>query len=50
MWCGNAIKPDCDWQQGRCPHRPKKQLSLATSTIVVAVVALVLALALSIAN
>jgi hypothetical protein len=20
--CGSTIKIDCDWQQGRCPHRP----------------------------
>jgi hypothetical protein len=20
--CGNTIKVDCDWQQGRCPHTP----------------------------
>ncbi len=19
--CRQAIKPDCDWMQGRCPHR-----------------------------
>jgi hypothetical protein len=19
--CGNEIKPNCDWRQGRCPHR-----------------------------
>jgi hypothetical protein len=19
--CGNEIKTNCDWQQGRCPHR-----------------------------
>jgi hypothetical protein len=19
--CGNEIQIDCDWQQGRCPHR-----------------------------
>jgi hypothetical protein len=20
--CGQVIDPACDWQQGRCPHRP----------------------------
>jgi hypothetical protein len=20
--CGEQIKPDCDWRQGRCPHLP----------------------------
>jgi hypothetical protein len=20
--CGEEIKVDCDWQQGRCPHTP----------------------------
>lgn len=20
--CGDEIKPNCDWRQGRCPHRP----------------------------
>jgi hypothetical protein len=20
--CGGEISPDCDWRQGRCPHRP----------------------------
>jgi hypothetical protein len=20
--CGEQITTDCDWQQGRCPHRP----------------------------
>jgi hypothetical protein len=20
--CGTEAKPDCDWRQGRCPHRP----------------------------
>jgi hypothetical protein len=20
--CGGYVKPDCDWQQGRCPHQP----------------------------
>ena len=20
--CGDEIKPDCEWRQGRCPHRP----------------------------
>jgi hypothetical protein len=20
--CGSYVKPDCDWRQGRCPHRP----------------------------
>lgn len=20
--CGDEIKSDCDWRQGRCPHRP----------------------------
>ena len=24
--CGNISQPDCDWQQGRCPHRPPSGL------------------------
>jgi hypothetical protein len=20
-FCGKDVKPNCDWQQGRCPHR-----------------------------
>jgi len=20
--CGTIPRPNCDWQQGRCPHRP----------------------------
>jgi hypothetical protein len=20
--CGEEIKPNCDWRQGRCPHLP----------------------------
>lgn len=20
--CKKPVKPDCDWNQGRCPHRP----------------------------
>ncbi len=20
--CGETVKTDCDWRQGRCPHRP----------------------------
>ena len=20
--CGQYYTPDCDWRQGRCPHRP----------------------------
>jgi hypothetical protein len=20
-FCGTDVKPNCDWQQGRCPHR-----------------------------
>ena len=20
--CGDTVKPNCDWRQGRCPHRP----------------------------
>ena len=20
--CGENIRSDCDWRQGRCPHRP----------------------------
>lgn len=20
--CGEEIRPNCDWQQGRCPHLP----------------------------
>jgi hypothetical protein len=20
--CYETIRPDCDWRQGRCPHRP----------------------------
>jgi hypothetical protein len=20
-YCGDSIKPECDWRQGRCPHR-----------------------------
>ena len=20
--CGEDIKPNCDWRQGRCPHQP----------------------------
>ena len=28
--CRQAVRPDCDWNQGRCPHRPES----ATITIV----------------
>ena len=24
--CGKIPQPDCDWQQGRCPHRPPNGL------------------------
>lgn len=20
--CGEEVRPNCDWRQGRCPHRP----------------------------
>jgi hypothetical protein len=20
--CGDEVKPNCDWRQGRCPHLP----------------------------
>ena len=21
--CRQTVRPDCDWMQGRCPHRPE---------------------------
>ena len=26
--CGNEINVNCDWNQGRCPHRPADDWSL----------------------
>lgn len=42
--CGNEITPGCDFNQGRCPHRPKETLTNKAAAFAIVVFVFLLAI------